>query len=171
VLKGSIGMAVQIIGSDKIPQELIQNQDIPIVGKAQEDEAAAPIVQRNTTGIVRTQNPIQDKPFDQAQGKPFDKAQGKQAIEVVRPNGGETFCLGETIDIAWRYKGVQTVRVLLKSNYKTYDFGVMSAAGKGLRPVVSASKEGLYRIVVLDEHAWNVQDESSDSFAIKDCTE
>jgi hypothetical protein len=153
-LKGAIGGAVQTVGLDTVPQKETQDQDALLIAEEVQKEVddPDPVVRRTAKEVVRAQSP-------------------GRVIAVAVPNGGEVFCLGETIDVVWQYQGVQEVRVFLQSDYITYNLGVMPASGENIQQTISASREGLYKVFVQDAQAWEVQDKSNALFAIKDCKE
>jgi len=151
ILKDSIGGIVNSFGLIESGQSERTGKDISDLEERKQPvlEKKPSVVRPLNSQVVRTSEP---------------------SVRILSPNGGEVFCVGDTIRIHWKYRGVSSVQVFLESDQERYSLGVMAADENGVsqRDLVLSLAGNTYRILI---EANGVADISDDVFAIKDCTE
>jgi len=106
-------------------------------------------------------------------------------LELLAPNGGETFCLGEQLDIQWEHKGVERIQFYLyrEGEDAMHGIGMFSAGFEKDQQLkeevyVQEVKEGSvfvpeegsdYRVRIVDEDNPFLVDTSDAVFAIENC--
>jgi len=104
---------------------------------------------------------------------------------LIAPNGGETFCLGEQLDIQWEHVGVERIQFSLyrEGEDAVHNIGMFSAGFEKDQQLdeevyvqevkegnVFVSEEGSdYKVKIFDEDDPSLVDISDNVFSIKDC--
>lgn len=156
----------------------------PLVGEEEQDiPALQPVPQVFETGAVSATG----------QATASEKESKERSIKIISPNGGETFCLGETINIRWQSEKVKAMEVRLVqvfSNRSSWSYILTSSTladsddsgvpGQGLFPWKVGSSEyhkdaGIsegvnYKIEIFSKDGEEeVSDKSDDFFTIMKC--
>lgn len=110
--------------------------------------------------------------------------QDSHFLTLLAPNGGETYCLGDQLDIRWEHSGVENIRFYVQQDESAmYDLGVFSAGLDKNRPLtdevyvqkveetslVNPPIGSNYRVIIVDVDDPFVTDTSDDVFAIMIC--
>lgn len=100
----------------------------------------------------------------------IDVCQNKPNIEILSPNGGETWYIGDSHSIVWKAEGVNKFNVILLPDNTYLDRGVpFSGAGKISWHIGRAFNltPGKYKIKVVNADNLSIFDESDDYFTLE----